>query len=418
MKHLKSSWLGVLGISLLVAGCGAQPSAKPVHHTKPPTAAKHKTSPSPPKAPAPSFAQYTSVSVNGSGQALVAGDLCQGSPQTCVGRVLTLSGSSVKMLAQLGNVFPQQMQFSGNTGWMTAITPATCYAQCTTEVLSTGDGGSTWHLLAAIPTTLPHGLDFTSASDGFLLAANLQGPKVVGQPISSLLRTTDGGKTWAPVDLGGYSPTSISFPDVNNGWLTGMDCTTTGLCKASLFASSEGGTHWTATRNLGTVGLPNVSFVDFSTVSTGWLMQPVGGSGCNPDGCFGALYTTQDGGKTWTALQPSGIWPDQKSWYSAQQTTGWPLGLYFTGADGWIPVSAGAANGVGGVEFSKDKGATWTRLGVQDRWDLRAFALDPATGDAYALMYLLPTQAGQGPSGPVMAEVSPGGASTIIRLPQ
>src|SRR5262249_60664416 len=123
-------------------------------------------------------------------------------------------------------------------------------------------------------------------------------------------------------------------------------------------APRDGGKTWVA----GFEPTPTVdafgASITFLDRTNGWLLTS-SLHGCTMGGCWGPLYHTADGGRTW-ALLP---------WQMAGDLDGQPPGFpgaptFVSPAIGWIPIDAGAGPGVGGIARTVDSGRTWTRTGA------------------------------------------------------
>ena len=129
----------------------------------------------------------------------------------------------------------------------------------------------------------------------------------------SLLRTADGGRTWAPLPVPEAAATvlSYSFIDSDNGWMLASPA---GVSPAVLYRTDDAGLTW---MDLGApVQPPDEAYeVHFSYLTTGWLTTASSGP---------YLYRTQDFGATWsrTALPaPVGGWPRAGAFFVAVQPT-------------------------------------------------------------------------------------------------
>lgn len=102
-----------------------------------------------------------------------------------------------------------------------------------------------------------------------------------------VLRTTDGGQTWAHVST---SPlfSAISFIDTLNGW---------GIGTNTVFRTRDGGVSWIALSNVGTqfddFGASAIGFVDSLN---GWTFGVIFYQG----DLAAAIYNTTDGGSSWS----------------------------------------------------------------------------------------------------------------------
>lgn len=177
--------------------------------------------------------------------------------------------------------------------------------------------------------------------------------------------TTTGGQKWedvTPMDLGPSAIRAVEFLDPRHGWLVLTQTGESNSLTYSIAKTSDGGNAWqTQQLSLFEAGDPSalagsVSLY-FLDLQTGWLViKRTTGSNFS----LGTLFTTTDGGDTWTRLTL-------------------PIGepVYFATAEaGW---TAGGANG-GELYHTQDGGHTW-QLQVID---------SPSTCIGRRLIYRLP----------------------------
>jgi len=156
------------------------------------------------------------------------------------------------------------------------------------DLYATTDGGITWSVLER-NSAVSGLIRFTNAIDGWASSAHLE---------TSLLRTTDGGRTWQPVRV----PTPKALPGLASGVDVGAvtpdaiiaigSAPTGNLTHLFFDVSTDGGNRWTmrtgpTNRPFGTTEPRAFSAVD----ANHWQL-----SGLN------WLWTTADGGRTWTEV--------------------------------------------------------------------------------------------------------------------
>lgn len=225
----------------------------------------------------------------------------------------------------------------------------------TTELFHTGDGGQSWQQ-STVQARFVRQLTFIDAQRGWMLVgtANAAG----AAEIVSVIRTTDGGKTWLnlatalPSDATppGHLPyggqkTGMRFVNASTGWVTGT-VFANGL--AWLYVTHDGGSTW----NQQTLPLPtNVPPAQFWTqpptffsATDGLLPVRFADALTNKD-IAAVIYVTHDGGMTWhtttpvfAALSSSDFLDMQRGWL----TDGTHLFVTSNGGQHWakLPPSA------------------------------------------------------------------------------
>jgi photosystem II stability/assembly factor-like uncharacterized protein len=167
-------------------------------------------------------------------------------------------------------------------GWAISACPIPGEALFVCNILSTNDGGRTWHVQHQAGGRLQE-LQFLDAQHGFAIEA-----------ADSILVTNDGGNTWtqryatAPHDLGGIT---FVTPQVGFAVASGV-----------IFQLNDAGNAWVFNH-----GSPDCNFssISFPTADEGWA----GGSG--PAGP--CLFKTVDEGGTWEASFVGADSPSVKS---------------------------------------------------------------------------------------------------------
>ena len=211
------------------------------------------------------------------------------------------------------------------------------------------------HLTPGTAVTLA-ALDMLDATTGWAIG----GPGPLGDHV---LRTTDGGETWADVtppepasaaapfgqaiDAHGY------FPSADSAWVVYGAIDTSVSTAIQVWHTTDAGESWTGSEPIdaGELGVSDFfapSDLHFVDEQTGWFMAHLG-VGMNHD--YIALYQTTDGGVTWAPV----FGPQSEGPQSCGKT-----GLRFVDAqNGWL---TGDCQGVAPGLFlyrSSDAGATW-----------------------------------------------------------
>ncbi len=137
------------------------------------------------------------------------------------------------------------------------------------EIVATTDGGARWTRVFQTTRALTR-LDFRDPLHGFAA-----GP-------DTLLATADGGKKWAWQIKGRRPPSSVDLVTATEAW---------GISGGALVRSSDEGRSWSVAHGGSTCTFSSVSFAG---PRYGWA------AGSSAKGV--CLYTTHDGGRTWTPL--------------------------------------------------------------------------------------------------------------------
>lgn len=150
------------------------------------------------------------------------------------------------------------------------------------QVLRTDDGGKTWAQQQSGVEESINDIYFRDNSDGYLLAGN------------RILSTEDGGATWraahtfAPAEFGGASPDlySVRFATKKRGWIVGSVSRGSDVVDSLLLYTDDGGASWQRRPAPVRVELLHLDFVG---ERRGWIV-----------GDRGTILRTEDGGTTWT----------------------------------------------------------------------------------------------------------------------
>jgi len=166
------------------------------------------------------------------------------------------------------------------------------------QVYLTRDAGQTWEILRPLAGSVSFSdVWFADSKRGWLTGYAVLVAGEFLRPL--LLETTDGGESWRelPVSDSEFIPSSVSFAG-EEGWLAGNRRLVSGesvTLEGMLLHTSDGGKTWSPVQ-LGSTDA-YLSEVRFSDKDRGWVV------GCDD------LYHTEDGGKTWKrvlSVPPSG----------------------------------------------------------------------------------------------------------------
>ncbi len=215
---------------------------------------------------------------------------------------------------------------------------------CLGAIWRTADSGATWHLLPPTCSTAfrLHSLDFVDAAHGF--AGGGRTDKFGSTDWQAVLATADGGKTWTTVHLNratqdtyGGAFTRLHFVDARHGWAVTGGCVMgqNSPCAGEVLVTSDGGRTWAGTGQ-------DASHLAVADAAHAWAVPPdVPG--------HGLLWTTANGGSTWTPLGQA-----KAANYALVRTSGTTI------------LAAGEA----GFILSTDGGRTWGRIPLSIRGGL------------------------------------------------
>lgn len=228
------------------------------------------------------------------------------------------------------------------------------------QILRTTDAGRQWVAVDWPGGTPNGGLAFISPMVGFATGTTSKCP---GQ----IWGTVDGGATWqaVPGTCVGYVLDALSFPDGRDGFAAGGNYYKYGFYpQLALLASTDGGRHWTSryaqggSRQGGGPGQGPFAQLHFVTPTVGYALTGGCVTGANGP-CGGALWSSTDGGRTWTKSSASGLRlatdGSQDLWLVDPGPTGGDV-LWHSddGAATWTPVADPANVDVSGLVASGD----------------------------------------------------------------
>jgi photosystem II stability/assembly factor-like uncharacterized protein len=180
--------------------------------------------------------------------------------------------------------------FDATTGWATA----------NDRLLRTTDGGLHWQDVTPPGSGSQGVVAFPlSANNAWVVRALVEaGP---GASQSTVFHTANGGRTWRSITLPVFSVAQITFADSQRGWMLADLDTADGEQGADILRTTDGGQTWaklsSAADRPGALPLEGQKFgLTFRDATTGWVVQ--GDSVDNAPRLHG-LFWTQDGGATW-----------------------------------------------------------------------------------------------------------------------
>jgi photosystem II stability/assembly factor-like uncharacterized protein len=245
---------------------------------------------------------------------------------------------------------------TSDTGWVGVVQPTGG------AVLATADGGRRWRSQLALPGMQPRWIHFFDAGRGFVFASSSAGP---GKP-DQLYRTADGGAQWAPVGLPAPSTlyssgAMLSFADEQHGWYLLPAYSYPESQDFTLYTTGDGGTTWTPLLSAD-IGHPLSHGMSYTGRKTGlwfrdWLTGWVGQAGQGQ----ASLWFTSDGGSDWEEERlpapPAGWNP------SAQVLVGVPA-VFPDGTGAVVAATVGPASAgpptIGAFTYTTtDGGRTW-----------------------------------------------------------
>ncbi len=365
-------------IALAIAGCGTPPTPRPPTLT--PTLPRPTSTPIPTPTATPvilDLKRLVAVAFVNADIGWVAGGACDGSPAgSCLILATGDGGKNWTEQYRTGVTLEELVFVDATHGWALGRSTGGCSGPtlaCPSVLLITTDG-KTW-TQREIEKSGWSNLQFLDPNVGWAVATSCTISGAGTRCSASLRRTSDGGVNWSPVPIPGLVPTGISFVDATHGWAVGWGCKETGGtagCPALIMVTRDGGKTWfrqlQAEETFGTVA-PQVTFIN---LQNGWWLSG-GSSACTGGGCWPSLYRTTDGGRLYTRIQR----PNQWKISGTDARSGFPKQMHFVNASiGWISVSAGT--GTGGIATTRDSGASWTRSGGGEGWDISGISATSA----------------------------------------
>lgn len=183
--------------------------------------------------------------------------------------------------------------------------------------------------------------DLFAVDTNVLWAIGYDGSQAGAPQIQEFTRTTNGGAKWKASSIPGYTGSGLSMicaVDSMNAWIPVWYATGGG----AILRTTDGGLTWNPQTTAvfdAPNGFPNV--VHFWNINDGFCMG-------DPNGGYFEIYSTNDGGTTWTRVPEANIPPNTSGEYGT-------TGMYCVVGDiVWF------TTGKGRVYKSIDKGHHWT----------------------------------------------------------
>jgi len=216
-------------------------------------------------------------------------------------------------------------------------------------IYRTLDGGRTWQDRSYTSAGILRDVDFVGPLHGWAAGSSL------------LMRTSDGGDTWWPVDIPVDGFTAVSFVDTARGWAAGHDGA------GVILRTADGGQSWTVVYH----DQASIDDICFANPRRGWAV-------------YGdVVYRTFDGGDSWTRTRPE-VDVTLHAVSFADSASGAVVGrdgrIFWTadGGDTWTPQASGTTDHLRDISLSDDSvaiatgnngtilvttdaGATWVR---------------------------------------------------------
>jgi photosystem II stability/assembly factor-like uncharacterized protein len=184
----------------------------------------------------------------------------------------------------------------GQRAWALTASPATCQDPCGLNLQRTTDGGRSWTIVL---TGQIAAMRFASASRGWVALDNPGGIGTV-----EVRETSDGGGTWRTVLRSATGQAvGLDAATTQRAWVltrNGGFCTSSNCQLYNLLRTDDGGQSWA------TLGNPKDSACSggylaeplFASSGRGWLGLYLGAGGANVGP--GGLLRSEDGGRTWS----------------------------------------------------------------------------------------------------------------------
>jgi photosystem II stability/assembly factor-like uncharacterized protein len=237
------------------------------------------------------------------------------------------------------------------------------------QLIRTTDGGQTWAEFEVPAISSLNAIHFISQSVGWVAGADPKGQGIVA-------KTTDGGQRWSTTKLEFKQiPTAIFFANDREGWLGGVAPIEGEEDQmggpSDILATTDGGQSWFSQRRIPT-SITDLFFLD---QRRGWAV-----------GYNGAIYQTTDGGIRWEQ-QKSELEPGDIPVFEGDRRYRFIIsGVHFVDDQrGWAAARSGIEDiQVGRVLATTNGGRTWSRIWATDFRVRDVFFVSPSQGWAAA----------------------------------
>jgi photosystem II stability/assembly factor-like uncharacterized protein len=212
-----------------------------------------------------------------------------------VGRLGWAVGSSGIYATTDGTHWGLQLRSDEAFGGVDFISATTGWAVGIRHLFGTTDGGAHWTAIGQGPKPI-RSVHFATATQGWGIAGGANIASVHGWLIpaglGTLVRTTDGGHTWQPMNSPA-DPQTVCFTDPSLGWL--------GTASGGVYRSVNGGTSWQKVLQRGNVygGIPQTTLIECAGPSALWVDFEGGPAAAGHIPYI--AYATQDG-QHWQAV--------------------------------------------------------------------------------------------------------------------
>jgi DNA-binding CsgD family transcriptional regulator/photosystem II stability/assembly factor-like uncharacterized protein len=250
-----------------------------------------------------------------------------------------------------GQLQPTDIAFvDATTGWAIGPLGSNCDSSaCEYALIVTRDGGQHWSQAFKTDLRLQQ-IRLISDNDGWLLGLACPSASPGPDPCSGhVLSTRDGGGSWHDATLPSKAHAyDLSRPSRSDGFVM-LTCS---ACESRLFVTHDSGLSWQSLPGPGAdTGLTVEQEIFFLTPSQGWLLS---GGQAGTGNQVKQVFATYDGGQTWQRIAGTGS-PPNFDGSSGLMTGGYVGPMLFTSAQNGVITSPR-----GGILHSNDGGAHWS----------------------------------------------------------